>query len=315
MALVIAISLSGHASAWTSTFFDKKSGKTHTSTDYDTPEEAQQAALKRCQVIATNTKCIELGKPVHGGAVVIAFGTKTEAGDAVFFVDDPDPEKAAKQALSNCRKEAQDCYLSLAAWDSGKNWAAIASNPAGEAFVKHDSITAEIAQTEAIRGCEERASSKGGCKVVSVTSKRTWYAFAYSNNYFGAGWSSESEKIAKQNAMDSCSEGAKGSTCRVTQVFKNDGPKPEPSALGKLQARIERERGQRNTSTQRKTTAATIPDGDSNCRPRGNLLHCTSQCNNGNCIVTYENGCKIRVQVQPKFNPLNNQWDFPAPSC
>ncbi|WP_336185726.1 hypothetical protein [Klebsiella grimontii] len=52
-----------------------------------------------------------------------------------------------------------------------------------------------------------------------------------------------------------------------------------------------------------------------NCRPQASTLKCHSQCVNGNCIVTYENGCKMRVQVQPKFNGFSNSWEYPSPGC
>ena len=51
------------------------------------------------------------------------------------------------------------------------------------------------------------------------------------------------------------------------------------------------------------------------CRPRSNSLRCTSSCSNGDCIVTYENGCKLPVQVQPRFNGFTNTWEYPAPNC
>lgn len=51
------------------------------------------------------------------------------------------------------------------------------------------------------------------------------------------------------------------------------------------------------------------------CRPRTNELQCTSSCQNGSCIVTYRNGCQMRVQVQAQFNPLSNTWNYPATSC
>lgn len=51
------------------------------------------------------------------------------------------------------------------------------------------------------------------------------------------------------------------------------------------------------------------------CRPRSNSLRCSSSCSNGDCIVTYENGCKMRVQVQPRFNGFTNTWEYPAPNC
>jgi hypothetical protein len=61
------------------------------------------------------------------------------------------------------------------------------------------------------------------------------------------------------------------------------------------------------------TTVSAPISGD--CRPRTNTLQCSSSCNNGSCLVKYENGCQIRVQVQPRFNSFNNQWEYPAPSC
>lgn len=61
--------------------------------------------------------------------------------------------------------------------------------------------------------------------------------------------------------------------------------------------------------------AATPPRKTGNCRPSGPSIRCQSRCTNGNCIVTYENGCEIQVQVQPKFNPFNSQWEYPAPGC
>lgn len=52
-----------------------------------------------------------------------------------------------------------------------------------------------------------------------------------------------------------------------------------------------------------------------NCRPNTPTVRCQSNCANGDCIVTYENGCKMRVQIPAKFNPFNNQWEYPSPSC
>lgn len=120
MALVMAVLLSGHASAWTATFYDKTHGGSYTYTDADTPEEARREALKGCRAKASDTDCVELGEPVHGTTIVIAYGTKTVTHDAVFIVTDPAPEEAAQQVLSDCRKKARDCQLSMATWDSGK---------------------------------------------------------------------------------------------------------------------------------------------------------------------------------------------------
>lgn len=233
--------------------------------------------------------------------------------------DNPNPEKAAQQALSDCRQEAKNCHLTLAVWDSGKRWAAYTTSEEQVMYLKFNADTPEAAEAAAIRGCEERAATKGVCKIAAVTSERTWYAFAHSENGGGFGRSTLSAEDAKQAAIGFCVKDANGSPCRVTQVHENPGPLPAPSSFTALEARIEREKAQRNAAAekkaQKKVAMAPAPSGDGNCRPSGNVLRCTSQCFNGNCTVTYENGCKIQVQVQPKFNPFNNQWDYPAPGC
>ncbi len=58
-----------------------------------------------------------------------------------------------------------------------------------------------------------------------------------------------------------------------------------------------------------------VEQSSKNCRPNTSQIRCTSQCTNGNCVITYENGCKMNVQVQAKFDPFSNQWKYPSPSC
>lgn len=62
-------------------------------------------------------------------------------------------------------------------------------------------------------------------------------------------------------------------------------------------------------------TPAPSQNTANDCRPRSNSLRCSSSCTNGDCIVTYENGCKMRVQVQPRFNGFTNTWEYPSPNC
>nr|WP_282446530.1 DUF4189 domain-containing protein [Aromatoleum petrolei] len=58
---------------------------------------------------------------------------------------------------------------------------------------------------------------------------------------------------------------------------------------------------------------ANVTGGD--CRPRTATLRCQSTCSNGDCIVSYENGCKMHVKVNSRFDNFQNQWVYPAPSC
>ena len=317
MATIVAISISGPVFAWTSTFYDRMNGGSFTYANAESPEDAQRLALQGCRAKASDAECVEMGRPLRSTTIVIARGTQSSADDVSYRSGDPDSDKAARQALSNCRKEAKDCHLELATWDEGFSWAALATNPEGTMFLNYNAETRETAETGAIRGCEEKAPNKGSCKVRTdlVTGNRAWIAFARSESYFSFGVSDYSEQQAKQNAMDFCNKGAKGNPCRVTEVNENPGSKPAPPSFTKLKARIEREEAQRNAAAPKKVAANPAPNGNGECRPQGNTIRCTSQCSNGNCIVTYENGCKIRVQVQPRFNPFNNQWDYPAPSC
>jgi hypothetical protein len=63
------------------------------------------------------------------------------------------------------------------------------------------------------------------------------------------------------------------------------------------------------------------------CIPNTNARKCKYSCTNGNCLVTYENACQIRVQVQPnlervfEYDPSKgatdwvSKWVYPAPAC
>lgn len=51
------------------------------------------------------------------------------------------------------------------------------------------------------------------------------------------------------------------------------------------------------------------------CRPNTPEAPCTSDCRNGDCVLTYENGCKMRVKLRPEFDPFTNKWVYPIPRC
>jgi len=65
----------------------------------------------------------------------------------------------------------------------------------------------------------------------------------------------------------------------------------------------------------RAAAPAEPPVSNADCRPKTASLSCRSSCTNGNCVVAYTNGCRMRVQVSPKLNSFNNQWEYPSPSC
>ncbi len=51
------------------------------------------------------------------------------------------------------------------------------------------------------------------------------------------------------------------------------------------------------------------------CIPQTTRRQCEFACTNGDCVVEYTNGCRVRVQVAPRFDPLANEWKFPPPTC
>lgn len=61
--------------------------------------------------------------------------------------------------------------------------------------------------------------------------------------------------------------------------------------------------------------AASPTHGDTSCIPNAAARQCRSSCTNGDCLVEYANGCRVRVQVAPRFDPFTNQWTYPPPSC
>jgi len=151
------------------------------------------------------------------------------------------------------------------------------------------------ADNDALEGCRVTARQRGignlakQCKVVTRANRPGNGALACSEN--GCSWSTghETQEEAVAAARENCSKTYVN--CQDTLSWKDFKGFVAKSAA--IQG---------------------APIG-ADCRPKSNQLQCTSSCKNGSCVVTYQNGCQIRVQVQPQFNPLKNSWDYPPPSC
>lgn len=48
---------------------------------------------------------------------------------------------------------------------------------------------------------------------------------------------------------------------------------------------------------------------------RPGVTSCNTNCNNGDCYRTYDNGKKKHFQVSPTYNPLNSQWEYNPGPC
>lgn len=320
---VVAALVSGSAFAWSSTFFDELNGNLFTRYESVTPEAAQRGALERCREMAkgARSRCVEIGSPVHGGAVVLAAGD-LRGERFVKRITGLDADEAAQAALDGCRKEAANCVLEFATWDEGLPWMAVAwSLEEGEVMalrVASNKETEGEAKALAISSCEEQSGRKGSCEIVwPAVSGQAWFAVAANKNDIGLGVSHISAEAARKQSLESCAETSEGAPCSVVDEIENAAPLPVPKSFVELEARIKREEAQRKAARSARVSApAPVPVAtDTSCRPRSETVRCTSQCSNGDCVVTYENGCKIRVQVAPKFNPFNNQLEFLAPNC
>lgn len=303
------------AQAWTVTAFDKVGGGSYTAWNLASPEEAEKEAIIGCRAKAKVTDC-EPWKAMNGTAVIIASGqAKKGGGQHVSRSANQNPEIAAKNAMTNCREAAVNCKLAVAVWDNGATWMALAMGAKSGFFFRYDALTRAEAEREAVAGCEERTNEKGTCAVVPnyVSSSHAWFTIAGNDNSAGLGVSSKSKANAEASAMHACREGnATPETCKPYQTVENRGPIKAPASFEKIKQQVERNNP--NVAPASPTGLKKLQEVNS-CRPKSQTLTCSSQCTNGDCTVTYENGCKVRVQVQPRFDSLTNSWTYPAPAC
>lgn len=190
------------------------------------------------------------------------------------------------------------------------------------------------ANQAALNGCNKN-NSKKDCKLDDTR----FMVRAVGDGREGWARSSNSLAAAKKVALNACGD----KTCRVDLIVDNPGffslAKSDPDkdgaslyhiayqfddsdeadkiALGRCAERagIKCSIISSGAIAGSYVVSATPPIAEKSCRPQTANIRCSSQCANGNCIVTYENGCKVRVQVQPRFDGINNQWTYPAPSC
>ena len=49
--------------------------------------------------------------------------------------------------------------------------------------------------------------------------------------------------------------------------------------------------------------------------PPGRTVRSTTQCNNGDCTRTFENGCAVRFQAAYCHDPLSGRWEWKPDGC
>lgn len=150
----------------------------------------------------------------------------------------------------------------------------------------------KAAEQNAMKTCSANAKKdnhRGKCKILGAANGPSYIAFFHTKD--GSGFGFASNKDRQQAIDDAYAYCSKEGECPDTAV------------------KVDFDKGEQ----QSRPAKFSVTDGS--CRPRTREIRCRSNCVNGDCVVEYENGCKIRVQVSPRFDPLTNQWIYPSPSC
>lgn len=172
----------------------------------------------------------------------------------------------------------------FSATPSFADWLALAVDESGAWGISVRDSSKKQAESAALKQCKKQKTNK--CKVAGSSDQLGYVAVATSKTSVRANVRDTLDD-AKRSALDDCAkETATDDTCEIKWTGINGVVREQQSA-----------------------------SNSADCRPKTREIRCRSNCVNGNCVVEYENGCKIRVQVSPRFDPFSNQWTYPSPSC
>lgn len=164
------------------------------------------------------------------------------------------------------------------------DWMALALDGEGTWGIAVRKSSKKQAETAALNECVKAKGVK--CRVVGASDQLGYVALATSKNRVQANVG-DTLADAKRAALDACAaKTSTDDTCTIEWTGLN----------GVI----------REASKNAKTN---------DCRPRTDTLRCRSNCVNGDCVVEYENGCKMRVHVSPRYDSFSNKWTYPSPSC
>lgn len=163
--------------------------------------------------------------------------------------------------------------------------AAIASIPGrGESnSITHGYPNLNAAEKDALKRCAEKAHKngvKGKCKIVMSDDGPGYIAIVYGDNGSGYGYGPSSQE-AINAAAGVCTKSYKNCQIEHAEYWEDFPEQASPPS----------------------------------CVPNTAVRQCHSDCDNGSCVLTYKNGCKVQVQVQPIFNPATTTWEYPRPQC
>jgi hypothetical protein len=180
------------------------------------------------------------------------------------------------------------CLLIAASLAHAGDWFAVAADDELNWGVKRHANSKATAIKGALGVCKEVATAP--CKIVVAESLAGFLILASSPSYLHYALN-EDEDEARRIALGKCAKKTPVSqTCKVV-LSEYNGTSPKAN----------------------KVASTVQPSG--NCRPRTATVRCQSRCTNGDCVVTYENGCKLRMQVGSHYNVLENRWEYDSPNC
>ena len=216
-------------------------------------------------------------------ASAIAFGSDDQWGWSTRKTQ----RDADDTALKSCNEASakHDCKLSITR-------AIVRAEGAGRVGYGISGVSLADAVKKALRAC-----GKPDCKVVDKKQTPGFFALAKSepaangDAIFHLAYQYSDSDNADAQAKQSC-ESRSGRSCSLEM----SGAIPGIYSIEEPSRPVTR-------------------GADQSCRPRTPTIRCTSRCTNGDCVVTYENSCQIRVQVRPTYDGMPNQWVYPSPSC
>jgi len=65
----------------------------------------------------------------------------------------------------------------------------------------------------------------------------------------------------------------------------------------------------------RKQLLKAVKGGGSCSPPTGRNVRSQTQCNNGDCLRTFENGCQVRFQAAYCHDPFSGRWEWKPDGC
>lgn len=211
--LLVIFSFSAHS--WSAIATDLDSEIYFSSFSQSSPEEAQQVALNRCNVMQVihPGSCRNVGQPQIGKIIAVYLGDSS-----VGFGANIDGDKAAKQARMECEKISRVCNLIHVEFATHPKFSSVAFGSENGFYVHVNSPTQNEADEKVMSLCKSHPNEKD-CKLNPIEKMATpgFYAAAYSpsarkyfieKNFTEAG-------LVERDAINACQKST-GDVCQIT---------------------------------------------------------------------------------------------------